>query len=475
VADVDVPTCLAQLEPAEALGLLEPVPDDPFSLRFAHDLVRESVVAATPPGSGPRLHLRLADALAQIAPGADAVAERLAHHLWAAGPLADPARTALALVHAGRSAAAKSALDAAERQLRAATQVARDAGLAELELSALKQLAAVVGMRSLYGGATALDLLERAEHLARGLGREREAADFLFSRWAGHAQTIELDRAAPLAQRLLEQGAASTDPTIKAYGLNAWGIHQWAIGNIGQGVRYLKQAGQTLVDDAARREDDPLRHDLQLLPASIFAEMTAQHGDLDTATALFDALEATAGEDPYMITVWASMAARTAANVGDPARARHAAERGIAVDPEFTFVFQGTYLRLVRDWARAMTGQDPVGAADRIEQLIATNLLNPAISCVATWFALLGEARLAAGQPDAAAAALDRADWALATFGQRYPEGLILLIRARLLQARGEPDDVVRAAAERARSLSADREAHLYARRAEDLLRDLAS
>ena len=468
-ADLDAQTCIARLDPVEALNLLGPTPDDPFSYRFAHDLVRESVAEATPPRSAPGLHLRVADALERIGPDA----ERLAHHLWAAGPLADPARTAGALVRAGSSAAAKAALEAAERQLRSAIQVARAAGLAELELSALSQLAAVVGMRSLYGGVAALDLLERAEYLARSLGRETEAADFLFSRWAGHAQAIELDRAGPLARRLYEQGEASSDPTIRAYGLNAWGIHQWDIGNVGQGVRFLSQAGRVLADDAARREDDPLRHDLQMLPAAIFAEMTAQHGDLGTAQALLDALEAMAGDDSYMVTVWASMAARTAALIGDPGSALRTAERGIAVDPEFRFVFQGTYLRLVRCWARAMTGQDPAGAAAEAETLITTNLLDPPRSCVATWFGLLGEMRLAAGQPDEAAAALDRADWALDTFGQRYPEGLILLIRARQLRARGEPVAIVRAAAEQARSLSVEREAHLFARRAEELLATL--
>jgi DNA-binding SARP family transcriptional activator len=472
-AGLDSQTCRVRLEPAEALDLLRPALDDPLSFRFAHDLVRESVVASTPPRSAPRLHLRLAYALEHAALGVEAVAERLAHHLWAAGPLAEPARIALALIRAGSSASAKSALEAAERQLRSATQVARTAGLADLELSALKQLAAVVGMRSVYGGAAAIDLLERSEQLARSLGREREAADFLFSRWAGYAQSIELGRAAPLARRLFEQGEASPDPTIRAYGLNAWGIHQWAIGNVGQGVRLLGQAAQTLSEYAARRNDDPLRHDLQMLPAAIFAEMTAQHGDLDTAQALLDALEATAGDDPYMITVWASMAARTAANAGDRVSALRAAERGIAADPEFTFVFQGTYQRLARYWSQAMSGQDPAGAADRAEELIGTNLLDPPRSCVATWFGLLGEARLAAGQPEKAAAALDRADWALDTFGQRYPEGLILLIRAQLHHSRGEPAAVVRAAAERARSRSIECEAHLYAHRAEKLLREL--
>ncbi|WP_229713201.1 BTAD domain-containing putative transcriptional regulator [Streptomyces fuscichromogenes] len=164
VAGLDVESCLERLEPVTALGMLESGPDNPFSFRFAHDLVREAVSATTPPARASRLHLRVSDALDDSDPDGESVAERLAHHLWAAGPLADPARTAAALVRAGRCAA----------------------GLAELELTALSQGTAVVGMRSMYGFLS-LDLLQRAEHLARGPGRETEAVAFLYSRWAAHA------------------------------------------------------------------------------------------------------------------------------------------------------------------------------------------------------------------------------------------------------------------------------------------------
>jgi ATP/maltotriose-dependent transcriptional regulator MalT len=81
---------------------------------------------------------------------------------------------------------------------------------------------------------------------------------------------------------------------------------------------------------------------------------------------------------------------------------------------------------------------------------------------------------LAAGKLDEAEAALDRADRAIATYGQRYAESLLLLIRARVLQARGEPVAAVRAVAERAHALSVEREAHLFARRAEELMAELA-
>ncbi len=80
---------------------------------------------------------------------------------------------------------------------------------------------------------------------------------------------------------------------------------------------------------------------------------------------------------------------------------------------------------------------------------------------------------LASGMPDEAVKALDRADHALEAYGQRYAEGLVLLLRARLLHARGEPDAIVRAAAEKARDRSDVRESHLFARRARDFLATL--
>lgn len=491
-ADLDVQTCIDRLEPLEALGLLEHQPADPFSYRFAHDLVRESVVRTTTPSRATRLHLRIADALECSGADSESIAERLAHHLWAAGPLADPARTADALERAGRRAAAKSAFDAAARQLVSAARVARTASLAELELSALSQLTAAVGMQSGYVGSAA-DLLERAEYLARLLGREREAADFLFSRWAANSQGIQLDRGGRLARQLLEEGEMSTDPVIRAYGRHAWGIHQWDVGNIGEAVRYLGQSSSTSSDGAAAdgaaagcaaadgaaspvREEDPLRHDLQLLSPVMFALNTALHGDIEQARHLFDKLEAAAGDDPYAITVWAAFAVTAAALAGDPPWALRAAERGIAVDPEFSYLFLGSYQRLARCWARAVTGHDPVGAASEAreaQRIIDAALLDPPRSGLATWYGLLAEMWLAAGLLAETTTALDRAEQVLDAYGQRYPESLILLVRAQLMQACDEPAADVRAIAERARALAIEREAHLFARRADELLADL--
>ncbi len=467
-----VQTGLDQLEPAEALGLVTLPTTDRFSYRFTHDLVRESIAASIPPRQVIRLHLRIADALELSDPGGRSTPERLAHHLRAAGPLAEPARTAKALIVAGSHAMSKFAFESAGQLLRAATDLARGAGLAELELTSLSQLASVAGIRVGYSGPTA-GLLDRAEQLARDLGREREAADLLFSRWAARQQTVELDRSGPLARRLLERGNASDDPIVRAYGLYSWGIYQWNLGDIGEAFRFLSRLCTPQLDDLGRREDNPLRHDLQLLGAGMLAETTAMHGDVEGGRAILDIVEAVADQDRYVSMVWATFSTRMAALAGDAQWALSAAERGIAMDPEFSMIFLGTYQRLARCWALAVTGQSPAQAAAEAEKLLVAHLLDPPRSGAAVWSTLVGEAWLAAGDPARASAALDRAESFQALTGQRSAESLLLLVRARLLEAQGAPPDVVQGAAEQARELALKREAHLFARRSEAFLSSL--
>ncbi|MEV0168851.1 ATP-binding protein [Nonomuraea fuscirosea] len=471
VADLDVQISLDRLGPVEALGLLEPAPGNSFFLRFSHDLVREAVARTTPQSRTSRLHLRVADALERTGSPGDHAAERVAHHLWSAGPLADPRRTVTALVRAGRRAAIKSAFEAAERQLRTAVQVAREASLAERELSALSQLIAIRGMLTMYGTST-VDLLERAEQLARSLDRELDATVFLYSRWAAHAQGLERDHSRPLARRMLEQGEASADPLVRAYGLQTWGLQQFTEGDNEEAFRCLSEAGRILMTRGGPREEDPVWYDLKLLMIGKLAETTALHGDVEGARSLLTMLEA-AGDDPFTVTVWATHTSRTEAFIGDPVRALRAAERGIAADPHFSFVFLGTYQRLVRYWALAKTGRDPAGAAAEAERLIATNLLDPLRASVTIFIGLLCEMWLTAGALDQAAAALDRAENCLGRYNEGFAEGLLLLLRARLLQANGEPVAEVRAIADKCRRLSAERGNHLYARRAEEFLATL--
>ncbi|MBM2618518.1 AAA family ATPase [Actinoplanes sp. LDG1-06] len=582
-AGLNAQAVLDLLEPLTALGLVGNRPGDPYAIRFTHDLVRESVAESTPRSVAARLHLSVADALESESPNpatalrskpanpatalkskptnpatalendaanpapppqddprsrADMVegdVESLAHHLWAAGPLADPARTTRALVHAARRAATMAAFEAADRQLQSAVRLARSAGLEALELSALSLLAIVIRRMARYGGP-AFAVLERAEDLARRLGRDAQAADFLYIRWIASAHAAQEHRD-QLVHRLRDQGQASRDPLVRAYGHQAWGLHQWEQGDITESFRHMGRDNRALFDNTTRdgknahrhddedahhrgreearhsdgedthhhdREDahghdsenahhrdhedarhqdsedghhrdgeDAHRHDVQLPWPCLRAMVTALHGDVAAARAQLDAVEAGARDDPYMTSVWAYYTGIVASMAGDPQLGRRAVEGWQAADPERFFVHVDPYLRQTWCWTRALTGDDPARAAAEAEELLTTTLLDPPRWGLAFYCGLIAEMFLAAGDPASAAATLDRADAFLQSHGQRYAEGLLLLLRARTLAAAGEPKPLVRAAAERARSLSTARGAHLFADRATRFLESL--
>ena len=206
--------------------------------------------------------------------------------------------------------------------------------------------------------------------------------------------------------------------------------------------------------DPARRTSPGARRirsgsDLQLLMTGMLAEMTALHGDVDAARALLDTLEAAAGDNPYRITVWATFVvedclARRRPGVG-AARGRAGNRRR-----------PGLLVRLPRHLPAAGpvlgAGRDRRGPGRRRGAGSGNHRREPPRPAALVRGHLVRAARRDApgGRfDDDAAAALDRADFYLETYGQRYPEGLLLLLRARLLQARGEPVARVRAAAER--------------------------
>lgn len=467
-AGFDARTCLDRLEPLESLGLVEPTPGDPYTFRFVHDLVREAVVGILPTGRATVLHLRIADAYEGSGLVDESVVERLAYHLWASGPLADPARTVAALVRAGRRAVTKSAFEAAERHLRSAVRVAQTAGLAELELSALSLMATLFWRQQEFAGSY-FELLERAEHLAHDLGRQAQAADFLFIRVVVAFSSVRADRV-QLARRMLDQGTAAADANVRAYGWQAWGLYQWELGDITEALRYLRQGSRVALDAGSLHETDQLRRDLRVVGPLLRAVVEAMHGNLGEARALLDAEQAAAGDDPYAVSVWAHFATMTAAMVGDPQWAAHAAKQWIAADPEHLFRSVDSYLRVTWCWMRALTGHDPAAAATEAGKVVDERLVDPPRLGVAFHFGLVVDMFLAAGNTELAGATLARAEWFLDAHSQRYAEGLLLLLRARLLRGRGEPGPVVRAAADKARALSKDRGAHLFARRAEVFL-----
>jgi tetratricopeptide (TPR) repeat protein len=112
--------------------------DDEFL--FAHELIRQTLVAGLPGTRRRRLHARAAEALQRIhASDVRAAAATIAHHLLEAGPAADPKRTFGYLKTAGEHAMETSAFEEAVRHLESALLLP-DAASARERADLLSQL-----------------------------------------------------------------------------------------------------------------------------------------------------------------------------------------------------------------------------------------------------------------------------------------------------------------------------------------------
>ena len=130
LSDLDADRLLDAIDEAERANLIVAADDVPSvagnpaveaRFRFAHELIRQTLVSGLSLPRRQRLHLRVAETMEQVyGRGAQAYAADMAHHLYQAGAGADPARTARYLVLAGDQALNSAAFGEALRNYDAA-------------------------------------------------------------------------------------------------------------------------------------------------------------------------------------------------------------------------------------------------------------------------------------------------------------------------------------------------------------------
>ncbi len=124
VADVDNETLISALEEAERARLVKgPSGRHEVTWRFAHRLICQMLAGSIPQVRRQRLHLRVADAMLRLDARLRLYTSEIAHHLYCAGHMADPGRTAHALVTAGDAARAVYATEDAIRHYMRALEV----------------------------------------------------------------------------------------------------------------------------------------------------------------------------------------------------------------------------------------------------------------------------------------------------------------------------------------------------------------
>ena len=435
---------LDAVDPAVVHRLMAPVPERPTTFRFSHALVREVVADDVSALRRARIHLAVADALADRAAGMDDAAEIMAEHLWAAAPLGVGQRAAEALERAAEVAVRRYAFESAESLLARAVQLRRTSGGtaadAAAELVTASRLLSI--QRSLHGYASIAQSphLRRAKELARKTERTEILARLLWAEWAAYDSMCDFEQSDAIALQLHEMGSASDDPLVEVTGLASLGISRWHRGEVAEASALVDEA--VTVGAGAPVPAMSLGLDLEVLllphPFSRFLHvLTGKLGEAD-GEAAFEEL-ASAAPDRYAVSLVQMLASASGLVTGRPEWAERAAHRGIESDPESTFSFWGRGLHGYLACAIIEQGRYEEGLA-ALDVAVDRFVRAGGRTGVAVYKAARAIGLVGAGRVDAAADAVGAAYRELETYGERFAEPLVLEADARYRHAAGDGD-----------------------------------
>ncbi len=435
---------LDAIDPAVVHRLMAPVPERPATFRFSHALVREVVADDVSALRRARIHLAVADALAERSEGLDDAAEIMAEHLWAAAPLGVGDRAAEALERAAEVAVRRYAFESAEGLLSRAVQLRRTGGGskadAEAELVTASRLLSI--QRSVHGYASIADSphLRRAKDLARRSHRADILARLLWAEWAAHDTRCDFERSEAIALELHELGSGSDDPLARVTGLASLSVSRWHRGEVTEASALADEA--VTVGAGAPVPAMSLGLDLEVLllphPFGRFLHLLTGKLDEEDGEAVFEGMAA-AAPDRYAVSLVEMFASAGALVTGRPAWAERAAHRGIEADPESTFSFWGRGLHGYLAAALIEQGRYDEGLA-ALDVAIERFVDAGGRTGVVVYKAARASGLAGAGRLDAAGAAVDATYKELDTYGERFAEPLVLEADARYRAASGDGD-----------------------------------
>ncbi|MXP24047.1 AAA family ATPase [Gordonia sp. HNM0687] len=417
---------LETLESAYAAGLISTAPDDPFTVEFDHDLIREAIAGRMSTARAYRIHLAIADQL-ENSTTSTAVSQR-ATHLWAAGPLADRSRTARTLLDAGRIALRSYDFDAAGRRLTGAAQLARTTGDDGLELQSITTLLDSEVARNGYFAADR-ELLRRARELGERASDDALLARLDYARFAAHSQLAEIGPARRYAEALAERARRSDQPVVQHLGMQAAAIDLFDRGHIGDAHRLLE--AHAPIDGSV----DGVQTDQLMIGRGFRAVAATLHVGPSYGRELFEQIDI-GPDDPMSHLGTAIFAATAGALVGDADWVGEVGERMVGSSGHSALEYLRTGGERIYWWARAVSGS-PDKAFDHIARLHDPR--GEHRTGTGLWWSLYAEALVIAGRFEHVPALLRQAQDFAERTGQRYPDAHRLLVCAEFQNATDLP------------------------------------
>jgi DNA-binding winged helix-turn-helix (wHTH) protein/tetratricopeptide (TPR) repeat protein len=348
---------LSILDRAEAARI---VVADAAGYRFAHELIRQSLIAGLSPTRRQRLHLQVAEAIERTSGAdADAHAADIGHHLRAAGDAADPAKTSRYLQVAGDTAYSRRAFHEATLAYRQALDALacqdRSPGREAQELELWSALNRVLQLTSGYAASDTLEAAARARSLAERAGSLSKLIREEVRVWRGVITAGDYAAAAALADHICDLAEGDEPhPGRLVFAHNAQVQTRFYTGDL-RGVEEHFARLSPLIDTAGERQA-PGNNNVAIgvagLNAWILGQGTMARERMARAFAL-----AERSQNPYDLAIALHFQGILSSFEGDGVRAEEVAERLLALSEQNGFSYAADLARCTLGWARAQRGQ----------------------------------------------------------------------------------------------------------------------
>jgi predicted ATPase len=244
----DADGLLGCIDESEGAGVITSTVQYPEALfRFAHELIRRTIIDGHSAARRQRLHLNIAQAIELLYANAlEEHAEDLAHHFWSSGAAADPAKAVHYLQMAGERAVRSSANVEAIGHFRKALQLIRilletpERLRQELSLE-ISLGAALMATKGLPTGDV-IEVYARARELSERLGEATQLFRVLWGQWLNCSSRREHRTALELGQQCLRLAQGAKDPMLLAQAHQTLGAGYLTTGDFTEALRHLEQA-----------------------------------------------------------------------------------------------------------------------------------------------------------------------------------------------------------------------------------------
>ncbi len=424
-AEVTLDEAVEMLEGAARIGMVGEERAAVGRYRFSHVLVRDAIYEGIGGLRRAALHGRVGEALAGLDDGSLGLVTDLAHHFSLGAPAVGPAPGIAAAVRAAEAAVTVLAFEQAEAHIRQALALVATMPLGlerdRQELQLQLRLGYLVAVRASMSSPEVSHAFERAKQLCVTAGVTVDHLRTLWGRFSIAYMAGRLEDAAAQGEQLLALGRRAQDPRCELAGLTALGTSEFFLGRLSVARAHLADAAAVADAMADPSLIDIFAHDPRVTSRNVLGVAAWLLGDTDEAEAIVaEQLRVLDGLDhpPTRLSAqlthgWLRLLQRDFEPLAEVAASTMALAAAVGYWP----IEQAA--RMQYGWAIAHLGETHAGTSTLRRTLEALNEVRLVANrpCL---LALLAEAELLDGRPDAALATVGAALAEVSRRGDRF-------------------------------------------------------